>query len=303
MDGQQMIIASRIREAIKNGIPVVALETAVLTHGLPYPQNIELACTVEKEITSKGATPATIGILNGKLHIGLDQDQMLAMARSPNRQKISSHNISSALIQNWIGGTTVAATLIASRLAGIRIFSTGGIGGIHRGHDRDISADLPELAKSPVIVVCSGPKAILDLSATVETLETLGVPLIGFQTNELPAFYSRESGLQLQITADSPDEIAEIARCHWQLGLQSAILVANPPPAEVSLPAKEVEKVIAQALLDAEQEGIHGPASTPFLLQRLAEITHGETLKTNLALLVGNARLAARIAIAYSKTT
>lgn len=303
MNGKQMIIAPRIREAIKNGAPVVALETAVLTHGLPYPQNIELAASVEKEITNDGATPATIGILGGKLHFGLDQGQMLAMARSTNRQKISSHNFAAALIQGWTGGSTVAATLIAARLVGIRIFSTGGIGGIHRGHGSDISADLPELGKNPIIVVCSGVKAILDLPATLEALETLGVPVLGFQTSELPAFYSRESGLRLHITTDSPNEIAKIARCHWQLGSQTAILVANPPPAEVSLPAKEIEKVIRQALREAQKEGISGPASTPFLLKRVAEITKGDTLNTNLALLVNNARLASGIAIAFSKIT
>ncbi len=300
MDNSFFVIDPLVKTALKNNHPVVALETAVVTHGLPYPENIHLAAAVESEITGAGATPATIGILEGKVHIGLHQEQLLELARDQDRQKITSQNFAITLNKKQSGGTTVAGTLIAARITGIKVFSTGGIGGVHRGNNHDISADLIELYKSPIIVVCSGAKAILDLPATLEILETLGIPILGYQTHEFPAFYSRESGFKVNTSISDVEEIVKISTQHWQLGSNSAIIVANPPPKGFNLPFKEVDRVIQTALREAEEQAIRGPDTTPFLLKRVAEITRGESMKVNLALLTDNARLAARIACALA---
>ena len=277
-------------------MPVVALESAVITHGLPRPQNYTLANNLENEVRANNAIPATIAIMDGKIRIGLDQASLERLANDLDAHKVSKRDFAAVLASGASGGTTVAGTLVAARSVGIRVFATGGIGGVHRKAPFDVSADLPELSRSPLVVVCAGAKAILDLPATLEYLETMGVLVIGYRTDEFPAFYSRESGLAVNASADSPSEVANIARVHWELGLESALLVVVPPPAEVALPRSEVEKVIGIALAEAQANNIHGPAVTPFLLGKVSELTGGASLQANLALLRNNAVLAAQIA-------
>lgn len=298
-----LVIHSSISYAVKHDFPVVALESTVITHGLPYPENETLALSMEEEIRNLGAIPATIALLDGKIHIGLDKEQIhLLAAPGPEKRKVSRKDFGATLVKGIIGGTTVAATMAAAHMAKIRVFATGGIGGIHRGHPTDVSADLPELSRTPVLVVCAGAKAILDLPATVEYLETWGVPVIGFQTDEFPAFYSRESGLPVDCNAATPQEIAKIALTHWELGLASGILVGNPPPQESAIPAARVEKWIAQALEEADEKHISRSAVTPFLLARVSQLSKGDSMKTNIALLNNNARLAANIAKSLSNS-
>ncbi|MBM3145815.1 MAG: pseudouridine-5'-phosphate glycosidase [Chloroflexi bacterium] len=282
-------------------VPLVALESTVLTHGLPYPQNLQLARDMEAQVRAHGATPATIAVLEGVIHVGLSDEQLESLVRAEGLRKISGRDFGPAIAKKESGGTTVAGTLIAAHAAGIRVFATGGIGGVHRGAAYDVSADLPQLARRPLIVVCAGAKAILDLPATLEMLETLGVPVVGYRTGEFPAFYSQSSGLPVSARADTPEEVAEIALAHWGLGLDSAILVAVSPPGESALPAGDMEQVIEQALLEAQEKKIRGQAVTPFLLARVSELTGQSSLKANLALLLNNARVAAEIAVALSK--
>lgn len=277
--------------------PVVALETTVITHGLPYPDNIELALNMEQKIKSIGAIPATIGLLKGRIHIGLTEDQLRDLANDPNVRKISSRDYASAIRAGVSGGTTVAGTLVAAHQTGIKVFATGGIGGVHRNAPFDISADLPELSRRPIIVVCAGAKSILDLSATTEYLETIGVPVLGFKTDTFPAFFSQGSKYPVNQRVESIKEIVDIATIHWQLGLPSSILVVVPPPQEVALPFAEVEEKINQALLEGERAGIRGQGVTPFLLSRVSELTEQSSMRTNLGLLVNNADVAARIAV------
>lgn len=290
-------IQPQVFHALKSNQAVVALETAVLTHGLPFPQNIQLAQDLEAEVRSQGAVPATIGILDGNVHIGLSpvEIQQLGNPTTPVR-KISRRDFGIALANRESGGTTVAGTLIAAKSAGIKVFATGGIGGVHRNAPFDISADLPELSRSPLVVVCAGAKSILDLPATLEYLETAGVPILGYQTDEFPAFFSRESGLKVNARVESPQEAAQIASQHWSMGIESALLVVVPPPAQFAVPREKIETIIEQAILEAEKQGIHGQALTPFLLSRVNELSGGESLRANLALLKNNARVAAQIA-------
>jgi pseudouridine-5'-phosphate glycosidase len=290
-------------QALESGRPVVALESTVITHGLPYPENRRIAEEMEVEVRRQGAVPATIAVLDGTARIGLLPEDLdrLAPAAEPAAaalHKISRRDIGPALALGWSGGTTVAATLVTAQAAGIRVFATGGIGGVHRRPHTDISADLPELARAPLVVVCAGAKAILDLDATVEYLETAGVPVIGFGTDEFPAFYSRSSGLPVSVRVDTPEEVAEIARRHWRILGSGSLLVANPLPAESELPRDLVEAAAAQAVAEAEQEGRRGQAATPFLLNRVSALTGGASLQANLDLLRSNARLAGRIAVA-----
>jgi pseudouridylate synthase len=292
------VMTQTVGSALRSGRPVVALESTVITHGLPHPINLELAHSMEKIVSDGSATPATIAVLKGHLHIGLEPAELEFLAKATNTHKISARDFGPAAARHWDGGTTVAATLIASRNTGIRVFATGGIGGVHRGTTFDISSDLIELGRSPVVVVCAGAKAILDLSATLEILETQGVPVIGYGVNEFPAFYSTTSGLQLECRVDSPEEVAVVARAHWTTGLNSAILVVNPPPSADAIDPETVEAWIVRAEKDAQLAGIHGNAVTPYLLSRLGEISGNITLKTNLALLRNNAALAAKIACA-----
>jgi pseudouridine-5'-phosphate glycosidase len=283
--------------------PLVALESTVISHGLPYPENLQTAQFLEQTVRDNGATPATIALMDGKIKVGLNEADLKLLATSHDVAKVSRRDLPLVLARKQTGATTVAATMIAAHLAGIKVFATGGIGGVHRGapNSFDISADLTELAHTPVIVVCAGAKAILDLNLTLEYLETLGVPVIGYGTDELPAFYTRQSGLKLEARADSPEEIAEIARVKWALGLEGGIIVANPPPAEADLPAAEIEEAIGRALATADREGIRGKAMTPFLLDRLRHETNGRSLETNVALLKNNASLAAKISVALAQ--
>jgi len=293
-----LVLHPAVRAALDAHQPLVALESTVISHGLPWPENLELARRMEAIVRDGGATPATVALLQGQVKIGLTDDEIEYLARARGVWKISRRDYAVALAQQRDGATTVAGTMMAAHWAGLRVFATGGVGGVHRGAGTDISADLPELARTPVIVVCAGAKAILDLPATLEWLETHGVPVVGYGTDEFPAFYSRESGLGLEARADSPAEVAAIAREHWGLGLPSGLLVCVPCPKEVARPRAEMEAAIAVALGEAEAQGVHGKAVTPFLLARISELTHGQSKAANLALLENNAHAAAQIAVA-----
>lgn len=289
-------LSTEIARAINIGLPIVALESTVITHGLPKPQNLELAREMEKQIRDSGATPATIAILDGKIRIGLSDAELVQLAELESSLKVSHRDFATAITKKQNGGTTVAGTMLAANMAGIKVFATGGIGGVHQESSFDVSTDLHSLAEIPTIVVCAGAKAILDLPATLEILETLGVPVIGYQTDEFPAFYSRESGLNVSTRLDSPKEIAQFAHAHWSMGLKSGILVTNPIPEAESILKSKMEPMIEKASKEAVEQGIHGQALTPFLLNRINELSKGKSLKANLALLLNNARLAAEIA-------
>jgi pseudouridine-5'-phosphate glycosidase len=286
-------------EALRTDASVVALESTVLTHGLPRPQNLQLARDMERVIREEGATPATIGFLDGNLHIGLNDAELARLANENNAIKIGPRDYAAVAVKKLCGGTTVAGTMLACKYAGIKVFATGGIGGAHRDAPFDISADLQALAAIPMIVVCAGAKAILDLPATLEYLETMSVPVVGYGTDEFPAFYSRESGLNVSARLDSPEEIVEFAQAHWDTGARSAVLVANPLPEAEAIPRSEMEPHIRQANQEAQEQSIHGKELTPFLLKRITELTGGKSMKANLALLLANARLAARIANSF----
>ncbi len=295
-------LSPRIRSALQTGLPLVALESTVITHGLPYPQNLRLAQDMEREVEKRGAQPATIGVLEGRIVIGLDETQLRTLATDPQVRKISRRDFAAAIVQKANGGTTVAGTMLAAHQAGITVFATGGIGGVHRGAPFDISTDLQALGDTPMIVVCAGAKAILDLPATLEYLETMSVPVIGYQTDEFPAFYSRSSGLPVSQRLDWPQDIAAFARAHWSLGNRSAILVANPIPPHAEIPREKIEPTIQQAVQEAQEKGLRGQAVTPYLLQRLGELSRSHSTEANLALLHHNAQLAAAIAAAWQKT-
>lgn len=288
-----------VNRAMRANLPVVALESTVITHGLPRPQNLQLARDMERAVRDEGATAATIAFLDGELHIGLNDQELERLANEKEPYKVSPRDFATVITEEACGGTTVAGTMLACKHAGIKVFATGGIGGIHRESSFDISADLQALAAIPMIVVCAGAKAILDLPATLEYLETMNVPVVGFGTDEFPAFYSRESGLEVSAKVDTPEEVVEFARAHWKAGLQSAVLVANPVPAGEAIPKSEMEPLIEKASKEAKEQGIHGKEVTPFLLQRINELTKGKSMRANLALLLNNARLAARIARAW----
>lgn len=275
---------------------MVALESTVIAHGLPWPENLKLARRLEAVVREQGAVPATIAVLGGRMRVGLDDAELTHLARSPGVRKLTRRDLPIAIAEGADGATTVSATMRIAHAAGIRVFATGGIGGVHRGDHSDVSADLPELAGTPMVVVCAGAKAILDLPATLEWLETHGVPVIGWGTNEFPAFFTRRSGLPLETRADSERQVAAVARAAWRNGIESAVLVAVPPPETVVMPADRMEAAILRALARAEQEGVRGKATTPFLLRHVAEFTGGESVVANLALLEQNAGIAARVA-------
>ncbi len=295
---QYLQIAEPVRAALAAGEPVVALESTVIAHGLPWPANVEVARAMEDAVRAEGATPATIALMDGQIVAGLDAAGIERLATAEHVLKASRRDLAPALARKAIAATTVAGTLACAALAGIRVFATGGIGGVHRGAAQtlDISADLIELSRSPVVTVCAGAKAILDLPMTLEYLETQSVPVIGYGTDELPAFYTRSSGLPVPHRADTPDEVAAMAHIQWQCGLGGGLLVTCPIPAEHALASDVAEAAIAQALREAEEQHIRGAATTPFLLARVAELTGGESVSANRALLLNNARLAARIA-------
>jgi pseudouridine-5'-phosphate glycosidase len=291
-----------VSEAIAGQRALVALESTVITHGLPYPTNVETAAAMEAAIRQSGATPATIAIVGGQIVIGLTSDQLEYLGQQPadSVRKCSRRDLAIAIARGEDGGTTVAGTMILAAKAGIELFATGGIGGVHRGHPFDVSADLAELGRTPVTVVCSGPKSILDLPLTREVLETNGVPLIGFGTDEMPAFYSRHSGLSVDARMDTPVEVAKLVMARKALGLGSGVLVTVPVPAAEALDSSEAEQVIKQAAREADEAGITGPAATPWLLQRVNELTAGASLRANISLLQNNARIAGAIAVALS---
>lgn len=302
MHPHHFLCSEEVGRALRMGQPVVALESTVITHGLPHPENLQLARDMEDTVRQNGAVPATIALLYGKVRVGLTPDLLHQLAAEPHPVKISRRDFAAAILRQASGGTTVAGTMFVAAQSGIRVFATGGIGGVHREGRFDISTDLHALADTPMIVVCAGAKAILDLPATLEYLETMSTPVIGYGTDEFPAFYSRESGLNVSARLDSPSAIAEFARTHWELGFRSAVLVANPIPAAAAIPMSEIEPILQQASDEAQKAGVHGQAVTPFLLQRVAELTGGKSLQANLALLLNNARLAAEIAARWSAT-
>ncbi|HEX6283231.1 MAG TPA: pseudouridine-5'-phosphate glycosidase [Pyrinomonadaceae bacterium] len=289
-------IAEEVAAAVETSKPVVALESTVIAHGLPQPTNLETARRLESIVREAHGIPATIAIIDGKLCVGLSDDQLKLLAASKNVKKISTRDLSIALAQRWIGATTVAATSWIAERAGIKVFATGGIGGVHRGSLPDISADLPELARTPMIVVCSGAKIVLDLPATREWLETHGVTVLGYQCDEMPAFYSRRSGLPVDGRVDSAEEVSEIFRAQKLLQMTSALLVTVPVPEEFEVPAEQLAAVLDDALRAAEDKGIGGRELTPFLLSEMAQQSQGATLIANIALLENNVRVAAEIA-------
>ena len=295
---ERLIKLKDVEQAINRNFPVVALESTVLTHGLPRPQNLQLARDMERAVREGGATPATIAFLDGHLHIGLNDTELERLANEDGAHKVGPRDFATVITQGANGGTTVAGTMLACKQANIKVFATGGIGGVHRESSFDVSADLEALATIPMIVVCAGAKAILDLPATLEFLETMSVPVVGYGTDEFPAFYSRASGLDVSVNLGNPQDIVEFAKAHWNAGLQSAILVANPIPITDSISKSEMEPIIEKASKEAKEKNIHGPALTPFLLRRISELTQGKSMKANLSLLLNNARLAAQIASA-----
>ncbi|MGB6118874.1 MAG: pseudouridine-5'-phosphate glycosidase [Mesorhizobium sp.] len=291
-------VQPEVRRALDEGRPVVALESTIITHGMPYPQNSEMAANVEAIITAEGAVPATIAVIDGRLKIGLSADERVELARTTGTMKLSRADLAFAIAQGKSGGTTVAATMLAADLAGIRVFATGGIGGVHKGAETsfDISADLDELSRTSVIVVCAGAKAILDIPKTLEVLETRGVPVVGYGTDVMPAFWSRASSWAAPLRLDTAETIARFQQTREAIGVQGAMLIANPVPADSEIPTDRMRGFIEAAQKAAEREGISGKAVTPFLLKTILELTDGASLKTNIALVENNARLAARIA-------
>ena len=293
-------VLPEVRDALVAGRPVVALESTIIAHGMPYPQNVSTALQVEAEVRAHGAVPATIAVVQGRLKAGLTPDGIEALGRAGNNvAKFSRRDLSLAVAAGQTGATTVAATMVIAALAGIRVFATGGIGGVHRGAAQsfDISADLQELARTPVAVVCAGVKSILDIRLTLEYLETHGVPVVGYRTDRLPAFFSRDSGFGVDARLDAPAQIARALHAQWAMGLAGGMVIANPVPEAFAQPREAMEAAIARALQDVDAAGITGKAITPYLLARVSELTGGESLTANIHLVVNNARLAAAIAV------
>ena len=297
-------IQPEVAQALANNQPVVALESTIISHGMPYPRNVETALMVEETIRENGAVPATIAIIEGRLKVGLDKEQITYLGKAGTEvTKVSRRDIPFIVAGKKDGATTVAATMILAAMAGIKVFATGGIGGVHRGAQQtfDISADLQELANTDVAVVCAGAKSILDLALTREYLETQGVPVIGYQTDSLPAFYTRESEHGIDYRLDSAEEIAAALKAKWQLNLNGGAVIANPIPEQFAMPSETINGAIEQALNEAEEQGIFGKESTPFLLARVCELTGGNSLDSNIQLVLNNARLGAQIAAEYCK--
>lgn len=295
-----LVFSSEVKKALSENAPVVALESTIISHGMPYPQNLEVAREVETTVRNNGATPATIAILDGRLHVGLSKEELEKFAQAKDVMKCSRRDLPFVVSKKITGATTVAATMIIAEMAGIKIFATGGIGGVHRNAEStwDISADLTELAQTNVAVVSAGAKAILDLPKTLEYLETLGVPVIGFDTGDFPAFYTRSSGIQLSLRLNTPKEVAAFLQAKWSMNLKGGAVIANPIPMEFELNKAEIETAIQHAIDDSFALGITGKETTPFLLKRLNEATKGESQKANKALVINNAKAAALIAAA-----
>jgi pseudouridylate synthase len=295
-------LSAEVEEAFRKRTPVVALESTVIAHGLPRPLNLEIARRLEQIVRAAGATPATIAVLDGELRAGLDEKQIEFIANDNDIKKISTRDLPLARTHRWNAATTVASTIWISKRAGMEVFATGGIGGVHRGAASDVSADLPELARTAITVVCSGAKIVLDLPATREWLETYGITVVGYQCDEMPAFYSRRSGLPIDARVDSPADVVNIIRSQHELGITSALLVAVPVPEAAEVPSEMLERMILEALKDAAEDQIAGRDVTPFLLSRMSEASGGASLRANVALLENNARVAAEIAVAAIKS-
>ncbi len=296
---QHLEVSTEVADAIAAGQPVVALESTIISHGMPYPKNVETALKVEQIIRDNGAVPATIAILQGKLVVGLSSDQIEYLGKTGSKViKTSRRDIPYIVAQKKDGATTVASTMILAQMAGIKVFATGGIGGVHREADTtmDISADLQELANTSVAVVCAGVKSILDIGLTLEYLETYGVPVMGYQTMQMPAFYTQQSGFEVDYQLDSAEQIAQCLDAKWKLGLTGGAIIANPIPEAYSMDAKEIEQTIENALHDMQEQGVSGKQSTPFLLARIAKVTEGKSLEANIQLVYNNAALGANIA-------
>jgi pseudouridine-5'-phosphate glycosidase len=297
-------ISSEVADALASKRPVVALESTIIAHGMPYPRNVATALGLEKMVRAEGAVPATIAVFDGRLRVGLEASEIERLGHDGARiPKLTTRDLPVAVARHLDGATTVAATMRIAALAGIAVFATGGIGGVHRGaaHSFDISADLTELAQSNVAVVTAGAKAILDLALTLERLESLGVPVIGFGTDRFPAFYSRDSGLAVPARVDRPEEVAAIMHAKWGIGLTGGLVIANPIPVEEEIPAGEITPAIEEAVADAKRQGVAGKDVTPFLLARIGEATQGRSLAANIALVENNMLVAARIAAAYAR--
>jgi len=296
-------INPEVKTALEQGKPVVALESTIISHGMPYPKNVATALYVEKIIRDKGAVPATIAILSGKLKVGLTEEEIEYLGKAPNVIKASRRDIPYIVSKKLDGATTVASTMIVASLAGIKVFATGGIGGVHRGATEtfDISADLEELANTNVAVVCAGAKSILDIGLTLEYLETHGVPVVGYQTEEMPAFYTRKSGYKVDYKLDTPEEIAKMLKAKWDLGLKGGMVVANPIEEQYQMDYDIITDAINKAVKQADEKGIKGKDTTPFLLAKVKEITGGNSLESNIMLVYNNASLGAKIAVELSK--
>jgi pseudouridine-5'-phosphate glycosidase len=297
-----VVTSNEVKEALASGKPVVALESTIISHGMPYPKNVETALRVEEIIRENGAVPATIAIIGGVLKAGLTSEEIDYMGKTPGVAKVSRRDIPYIVAGRLDGATTVASTMIIAAMAGIKIFATGGIGGVHRGAETtmDISADLEELAGTDVAVVCAGAKSILDLGLTLEYLETKGVPVFGFGTDELPAFYTRKSGYKVDYKVDEPKELAQVLKTKWDLGLKGGALIANPIPEAYSMDENLIKNVIDEAIKEANAKGVKGKDTTPFLLAKVKEITGGDSLEANIQLVYNNARLAAQVAVEYA---
>lgn len=297
-------IHPRIQQALANNKPVVALESTIISHGMPYPQNVETAMLVEQAVRENGAEPATIAIINGRLTVGLDEQQITHLGKSGFEViKTSRRDIPFIVAQEQDGATTVASTMIIAAMAGIKVFATGGIGGVHRHAETtmDISADLQELANTSVAVVCAGVKSILDIGLTLEYLETHGVPVVGYKTKVMPAFYTQTSGFEVDYSLDSASSIAQALSAKWNMGLAGGVVVANPIPDAYAMDPVAIEQVISEAIVEMQEQGIHGKQSTPFLLSKIAQVTQGESLAANIQLVLNNARLGANIALELAK--
>jgi pseudouridine-5'-phosphate glycosidase len=297
-----LTLTDEVAAALRDGTPVVALESTIISHGMPYPQNVAMALEVEAIIREHGAVPATIAVLDGRPRIGLSTDDLELLASHPDVAKVSVRDLPFVVARGAHGATTVAATMRLAALAGIRTFVTGGLGGVHRGAQQtfDVSADLTEMGTTRVAVVCAGVKSILDIGLTLETLETLGVPVLGYGTDEFPSFFSRSSGHRAPMRVDAPGEVAAVMAASWDLGLDRGLVVANPIPVEDEIPAEEIGRIIDRALADMDALGIHGKDATPYLLGRIVEISDGASLVANIALVRNNARLGAQIAREYA---
>ena len=297
-------ISPEVQQALAEGKPVVALESTIISHGMPYPKNVETALLVEKTIRDNGAVPATIAIIGGRLKAGLSPEEIEYLGKSGRKvAKVSRRDLAAIVARGADGATTVTTTMIIAHMAGIRVFATGGIGGVHRGAQEtfDISADLEELANTSVMVICAGAKSILDLGLTLEYLETHGVTVIGYGTDELPAFYTRKSGFGVDYELDTPEQLAKAFHVKRELGLRGGLLVTNPIPAEYSMDKAVIDKAIAEAVEDAKKDGIHGKATTPYLLAKIKDLTGGDSLDSNIQLVFNNARLGAAAAVELSK--